>query len=389
MTENRQWHGKHLLLLSGPMGSGHIQAAAALATCARERYPGLTVTTINVQEFMAPWLRNIFTKYYMAILNRVPLVWKFVYSRLDSSKGPTMFSRFLEHLRFTIKQPLMARIAELRPDYIVCTHFLPAEILNMAKSTGEFHTPVSIVGTDFSLHHVYVRKHLDHFFVTCDDVADVLHSHGIPKDKIYVSGCPIMPAFARQYSSDDIARLKAEFGFPEMRRVIMVMMGGESVGRLDDISKTILNSLPDSTVVAMAGRSHRTFQRLRAVRKKFPGRMFAVPFTTRMADYLAVSDFVITKPGGLSISECLALQKPVILLDPIPGHEEKNAEYLMREALVAAKVVGRRNLARKGLLPEGKKLEDLSSRLSQYRRPMAGFDILAVALEGKDNCRYG
>jgi len=385
---NGQWQGKHLLLLSGPMGCGHIQAAAALETCARERYPGLQISVLNVQELMPLWMRNIFTKYYITILNRAPVIWKFVYRRLDSVKGPSWLSRFLEYIRFKIKDDLMARITQIKPDFIVCTHFLPAEILNIAKSAGELSIPVSVVVTDFSLHAVYVRPHLDYFFVSCNEVAMNLCQRGIAKEKIYVSGCPIMPAFSRQYSASDITQLKTEFGFPQMLQMILVMMGGESVGRLDKISRTVLQTMPEAGVIALAGRNHRTFQSLREVRKKFPGRMFPIPFTNRVADYLAVSDFVITKPGGLSISECLAMQKPVVLMDPIPGHEEKNARYLVDKALVAAKIEGCHNLAKRELMPTRQALAALSQRLGQHRRPQAGFDILAVAVEGKDNCRY-
>ncbi len=332
----KTWAGRHLLLLSGPMGTGHTQASLALAKYAAERYPEMKVTHINVVELMTPGLRIFFTDFYHFMLRHLSLIWVYMYrsSNVPPVHKP-LFRKVMAIWRRTFEKRLLQRITEHNPDFIICTHFLPAEVISKAKREGRMNYHTSSVVTDFSLHWVYIQPEIDLFFVANHDMSLIMHLRGIEREKIYITGCPIFPDFSRSYSDEAKKRLRDEFGLPQKANLVMVMMGGENIGRIATISRTLLDHFPGISVLAMTGKDHKLYQRIEKMKAKYPGRVFPVTFTPRVSDYMAISYLVVSKPGGITISECLAMQKPVIIMDPIPGHEEKNAVYLATHGLAA------------------------------------------------------
>ncbi len=200
----KPWAGRHLLLLSGPMGTGHTQASLALAKYAGERYPDLKVTHINVAELMTPGLRFFFTDFYHFLLRHMSLIWLYMYhsSNVPPAHAP-LFRKVMSVWRYTFEKRLMKRIAECDPDYIICTHFLPAEIIGEAKREQKVNCFTSSVITDFSVHWVYIQPKLDLFFVANLDMSLIMHLRGIEREKIYITGCPIFPGFSKSYSDED------------------------------------------------------------------------------------------------------------------------------------------------------------------------------------------
>ena len=332
----KPWAGRHLLLLSGPMGTGHVQASLALEKYAAERYPELKVSHINVADLMTPGLKIFFTDFYHFMLRHLSLIWLYMYHSSNVPPAHTpLFRKIMMKWRRTFEKRLMKRIAEYNPDYIICTHFLPAEIIGRAKSEQKINYFTSSVITDFSVHWVYIQTGLDLFFVANHDMSLIMHLRGIDREKIYITGCPIFPDFSKSYSAEDKKRLRDELGLPQDANLVMVMMGGENIGRVAAITRTLLDNFPAVSVLAMTGKDNKLYQQIEQMKPKYPGRVFPVSFTTRVNDYMAVSYLVVSKPGGITISECLAMKKPVIVMDPIRGHEEKNAAYLATHGLAA------------------------------------------------------
>jgi processive 1,2-diacylglycerol beta-glucosyltransferase len=288
------------------MGSGHIRAAGALEACAHEKYPELKVTTINIEKYMSFLYRKMFRDLYIVFANRYPLFWSIIYHQ--TNKPESFFTRWMAWWRQRIGRRMMKDIYKLDPEWIICTHFLPAEILNKCKQKGKVKADVSVIVTDFSLHNVYINHFLDNIFVNCNEVAFRLKSHGIYSSRIHNTGCPVYPAFARNYSEEDTQKLREE-------------------------SKTILKCYVEFGLIVLAGKNHCSMNALQKVKEEFPDRIFPVPFTQKVAQYMAVSDFIVTKPGGISTSEGIAMQKPLIIIYPIPGQEERNADYLLERSL--------------------------------------------------------
>lgn len=369
---------KHLLILSGPMGTGHIQAANAIADYAAILYPNVKVTHWNTTVFMTPGLKFYFTVYYHFMLRYFPFVWRRMYNRsnVPPSAAP-LFIKILKIWRQTFVRRLLRSVDELMPDYIICTHFQAAEVMAEAKATGRIQCPVGTVITDFSVHWNYIQPQLDLFFVANSDMRLITHLCGIPIEKICVSGCPIRPEFSQIRSPD--SSLYRALGLPPEGRYVMVMMGGESIGRVEAITMALLKNFPAISVLAMSGRDSALFGRLQRLKDREPNRLFPIAYTPEICQYLSISFAVVTKPGGITCSECIALEKPMIIMDPIPGHEEKNALYLSTHGL-AAMPETLCGLSFINLSEEAPWMKLVSENQRRHRAPLAAAVILEKML---------
>ena len=371
---------KHLLILSGPMGNGHIRAAGALEACANEKYPDMKVTNINVKDFMSPLYKKIFHDLYLYFVNKCPFAWSFIYYNTDKPQPGGLLERILAWFRRRLTRRMIHRILKFKPDYIICSHFLPAEILNYYKSKKEFHIPVSVIVTDFSLHWIYVNTFLENYFVNCVEVKNLLITRGIKSESVHITGCPVYPEFGREYTEEELHALRIEHGFPVELPLFMVMMGGNGVGKMQRLCEILLERFPEYGIIAMAGTDPEKIQTLRMVEKEYPGRLLTVAFTDKVAQYLAISDIIITKPGGISTSECIAMKKPMIIINPIPGQEERNVDYLIERGIIT-KAYNVESLNYREILPSSARITHIAEQLESISMPRAGYDILDIALK--------
>jgi len=373
-----KYSGKHLILLSGPMGSGHIRAAEAIRTWAEEEYPDLKVTHINVSDYFSYFVKKIYDNYYIKLINTFPSVWRYVYKKTDTPPSKSKIDIFLKWVRKKTGRKMVKQLKKLEGDFIICTHFLPAEMLDPLKKCGEITIPVSSVITDFDLHWIYVRPHLDHFFVASEEVAFCLSQRGISKEKIHLTGIPIFPAFSKKYDQE---KLREEFWLRHDKLTFLMMTGGAGVGSIDKIASYLLANSNDIQIIGMAGKNKEILSSLQKLAAKYPNRILPVAFTKKMAQYLAACDIVVTKPGGISVSESIAMGKPVIIMNPIAGHEERNSDYLLEES-VALKAYDEASLLHKYkvFLRESKQLEFMREAVSKIRKPKAGLEILKIAI---------
>jgi processive 1,2-diacylglycerol beta-glucosyltransferase len=158
-----------------------------------------------------------------------------------------------------------------------------------------------------------------------------------------------------------------------------MMAGGAGVGSLDMLAERVLQLPHAPQLVALAGRNAELLQRLTALATKHPGKLFPLGFTTTVERVMTTADLVVTKPGGLSVSECLAKQRPMLLVSPIPGQEERNADYLL-ESGAAIKAVDGATLVFKlaSLMAEPARLAAMSAAAARISRPGAAADVVAL-----------
>ena len=371
---------KHMLILSGPMGNGHIRAAGALEACAHELHPDLKVTNINVKDFMPLLHRKFFHDLYLYFVNKCPFLWSYFYYKTDKPYSDTWLGRVIKWFTRKLTWPIMRKILKLAPDYIVCTHFIPAEILNDYKEKKDYNIPVSVIVTDFSLHWVYVNTALEHYFVNCTEVRDLLIARKIKSERIHITGCPVFPEFSKTYSRKEIRNLRKECSFEPEMPIFLVMMGGNGVGKMKHLCEILLKRFPEYAIIAMAGDNQRKIHELKLVEKEYPGRMLTVSFTNEVAKYMAISNIIITKPGGISTSECIAMKKPMIIINPIPGQEERNVDYLIERGIIT-KAYTEDSLEYREIASSLERQNFIISQLEHISMPKAGYDIIDTVLK--------
>jgi processive 1,2-diacylglycerol beta-glucosyltransferase len=363
------------LILSGSTGGGHIRAAEALERCCRERYPDVEIFNMDLMDYVTWPFRRLYAGAYIDIIKNRPRVFDLMYDRTD--KPPE--EQYLRSMRLALQglflNPAKKKLIEFKPDHIICTHFLPAEMLDRARRRGMTGiAPVSVVVTDYDVHWIWVLKTLDEFFVATEEAAQRIRARGIDSERIHITGIPVCPAFSAPYTLHDS---RAALGLDPNRATIMIMSGGFGVGRIDQVADRVLAEMPEVQIVALAGRNKQLFTDLEKLAESHPGRLVPVAFTTEVERYMATADIVISKPGGLTTSECLAMGKPLLTIDPIPGQEELNAVCVIEHGagMFAVDTVGILHKLH-AIFGQPGRLSSMQDAARALGKPRAGFDIL-------------
>jgi len=368
---------RHLLVLSVSAGNGHVRAAQAVQAAASSA--GLAATHLDLLALVPKEFRKLYAEQYIRLVDKLPQLWAYLYSKSDRPSRDTVVGRLKRLVEKVNTRKLDAEIARVAPDAILCTHFLPAELLSRQKAKGRALPPLWVQITDFDVHSLWVHPHVDRYCVASDEVAFRLADRGVPPDRISVTGIPVMPQFSTALERDGCA---AELGLSSSRFTAVLMAGGAGVGSLDELAARLLRRPGDTQLIALSGRNAELLGKLRKLAKTHPGRLFPLGFTTTVERVMTAADLVITKPGGLTVSECLAKGKPMLLVSPIPGQEERNADYLL-ESGAALKAVEAATLEFKfaRLSSEPARLRAMSDAARRIATPRAAAAVVALLLQ--------
>lgn len=318
--------GRKILLLSVPAGAGHTRAAQAIHACIGGAAGAASAIHLDATAFAGAPLRTVYTDLYIWLVRRVPGLWRHVYHFTDQAAPDGWLNRLRRRVERHACAALLERVAALRPDAIVCTHFLPAELLSTRIAAGKLACPVWIQVTDFDLHRMWVHPHIAGYFAANEEVAYRMRALGIPAQRIHVTGIPIMPAFARPFDRGACARA---LGLDPARTTLLLMGGGAGLGDLSGVARRLLDLAGEVQLIALAGRNAAQLHALQTLAAAYPGRLVALGYTEEVERLMACADLAITKPGGATVAECLAMGLPMIIHAAIPGQEERNANFVL------------------------------------------------------------
>jgi processive 1,2-diacylglycerol beta-glucosyltransferase len=369
---------KKILLLSVSAGAGHMRAAEAIRAYANMPGTGVTATHLDVMDYVSKGFRKLYTDFYITLVNKAPTLWGYLYQITNEAQPDSSMQKLRRGVERLNTKELLKEIAAFKPDAIICTHFLPAEILAGMLRTARLTCPVWVQVTDFDLHRMWVHEHMAGYFAANDEVAFRMRAQGIPPQTIHVTGIPIMPAFAQTLDRSACARA---FSLDPQRTTILLMGGGAGLGSLDTIAERLLALEGNFQLIVLAGKNADALAALQVLTARYPGRLLAQGFTDQVERLMACADLVITKPGGLTTSECLAMGLPMIVNAPIPGQEERNADFLLEQG-VALKAFDGVTLEYRVryLLEHPAKLAEMRDKAKALGRPAAARNVLDVVL---------
>ncbi|MBK8126362.1 MAG: UDP-N-acetylglucosamine--LPS N-acetylglucosamine transferase [Elusimicrobia bacterium] len=373
--------GARVLVLYASVGGGHGSAANAVAAALRELAPAVAVETADLLDFTNRAFRHLYGKAYFQVYAKAPHLLGYLYDRLD--KAGEAKGGVAERLRRVVQKANLKKFdAFLRSgrwDVIVNTHFLPADILAGLKKRGEVRVPQITVVTDFEAHRLWVNEPTDFYCVASPEARSTLRHVGVSPARVRVTGIPIAPVFALPFDKRDLRR---NLGFPEGRPLVLQLAGGLGVGPVESVHRALLNIRIPLSVVVVTGTNAYVAERLRSVPNPSRHAVRVLGFTREMERWMGAADLVISKPGGLTSSECLARGVPMAIVHPIPGQESRNSDYLL-EAGAAVKIndlsVLTHKLAR--LLFSPARLANLADNARRAARPWAAFEVAEKALE--------
>ena len=324
---------RKVLLLSASAGAGHVRAAEAIEKAFNQAKDAGSreVRHIDVLNYTNKLFRHLYSKAYIDLVNKMPEVPGWFYDKLDKPWKNERRRLALDKLN---TRPFVKMLREYKPDLIVCTHFLPAEIVSWLKAKERLASRQVIIVTDFDVHAMWLVHHYERYFVALDEARVYLEALGIPPEKITVSGIPIDPVFAVK---KDKQEMRAKHGLAPDRTTILLSAGGFGVGSVDALVNSLLPLQHRAQIVAICGRNEELKKRLTrvAARAKPDATVLLKPFgyTKEMDELMTASDLVLGKPGGLTTSEALAKWLVFVIVNPIPGQEERNSDHLLEGAV--------------------------------------------------------
>jgi processive 1,2-diacylglycerol beta-glucosyltransferase len=370
---------KRVLVLSASVGAGHLRAAQAVELALRQVDPEAVVKNVDVLELTNAAFRRVYAKAYLDLVNKAPHVLGYFYELMDR---PVSSRRTSDRLRLAAEKlnlrPFLRFLKSEPWDVIVNTHFLPAELIASLQKQDRLKTPHLTVTTDFETHRLWVNQPCDHYFSATSEGAAYLRHWGVPAGDITVTGIPIHPVFSQPKDRVECLR---RHGLVGDRPIVVQISGGFGVGPIEEIFRGILAIEVPIEVVVVTGRNETARQQLELIAPPERHRTKILGFTDQIDELMAVADIIVSKPGGLTTSEILARGAAMAVVNPIPGQESRNSDFLLENG-AAVKINNLATLAHKltPLLEDPSRLARLKENSRRIGKPQAAFDIARRAL---------
>jgi processive 1,2-diacylglycerol beta-glucosyltransferase len=363
------------MVLSAAAATGHLRAADALVSAFDAK--GVSARHIEVLRYTNPVFRKIYSDLYVELMTRGPDLLGWLYKTFDR---PWQFQKRRLALDRLNTGPLVKLIRQENPDLALCTHFLPVEILLYLRKKKILDIPIGVVVTDFDAHAMWLLQNVDWYFVACEETRVYLAALGIPPETIFVTGIPIDPIFGVEKPK---AETRIHLGFDPDKTTLLVSPGGFGVGPVESLVRAIHEIQHPIQIVVICGRNKRLENHLKSfLDTRHP--MKVIGFTNEMDSWMAASDLLVGKAGGLTSSEALARGLVLVIVNPIPGQEERNSDHFLEEG-VGIRCNNLPALAYKidTLLSDQERFSRMQQAVKRLARPHAALEVVSTVLRWK------
>jgi processive 1,2-diacylglycerol beta-glucosyltransferase len=320
--------------------------------------------------------RRCYGGMYLDFIDSHPLVLKYFYTCMDEPR-PVGTVNHWDRLRLCLQRvslrPLLRLVRSEPWDLIVSTHFLPGELVASLRRRRKIDTPHVMVTTDFETHRLWITEPSEHYFTATEEGALYIRRMGVDPARTSVTGIPVDPVFSDPKSRGDCL---ARHGLRGDRPVLLVMAGGYGVGRVEQLYESVMEAEVPLEVVVVTGRNAEAKARLEARAPPARHRVTVLGFTRKVDELMRAADLLVSKPGGMTVSEALAVGLPLVIVDPVPGQEERNSDFLLENG-AAVKCNHLLTMGRKvgDLLRDPGRLAQLRAAARRLGRPGAAFDV--------------
>ena len=321
------------LIFYASYGGGHINAAKSINEYLKNNYKNIDVELIDCMKYVNKTIEKMTTKAYNGMAKKVPWAWGRIYS--DSQKGPLAHITSRSNKILAIK--LLKLLREKNPDLIISTHPFGSQMCSYLKRKKKISAKIATIMTDFAPHDQWLvgSDFTDYYFVAHDKMKKYLIKKGISKQKVFATGIPLSSRFLQPHDKEKILK---ELNLKPEKKTILFFGGGEfGLGktRTVEIFESFVSYCTDMQIIAIAGKNEKMKTAFEKIVSKYNRKDSVIVFeyTSQVPEFMSVSDLVVTKPGGLTTTESLASNLPMIVINPIPGQEEENAEFLEKNGI--------------------------------------------------------
>jgi processive 1,2-diacylglycerol beta-glucosyltransferase len=363
---------KRILVLSASVGGGHVRAGEALAAAFRAEEPAALVRHMDVLQLANAAFRRLYGKAYFDLFHFSPHIIGYLYDYLDRPTRQTKFA-VGDRLRVMAERANLRRCSALLKeepwDLLVSTHFLPSGIAAALRRKKESSAPHAVVTTDYETHRLWVTQPCDRYFTATEEGAGYLRHWGVPASDVAVTGIPIDPVFAETKGREACRR---KHGILPDRPAVLQLAGGFGVGPVEAIYRSLLSVERPLSLTVVAGSNAAAGESLKKIPVPSRHAVRLLGYTREIDELMEASDLLVSKPGGLTCSEALAKGLPMAIVNPIPGQESRNSDFLL-EAGAAVKVNNLPTLGLKveALLADAPRLAALREGARRAGRPRA------------------
>ncbi|MGQ9871695.1 MGDG synthase family glycosyltransferase [Leptodesmis sp.] len=317
---------KRILILHASLGAGHLNAAKALAD-AFQQFPDVEVQIADTLAYANSLYRGAITQAYKQLSEKIPLLYKAFYegsdiSDLDKSLDSNLVWAKLERPFF---KELGQLVRAFDPDVIVCVQQIPSRLLQLLEQEDQTSKPQYVVVTDVIAHSTWINYGVAGYFLPNSLSRNLLIQRGLNPDVLHVTGIPVKLEIMQPKTREET---RSHLNLPQDRPVISLFGGGLNPRRVRSMVLDLLESPISMVLVVAAGRNEKLEEALEDLTAGTHVRLWKVGTIDYVDDLVVASDLIITKAGGLITSEILARGTPMIIVDPIPGQEEQNADVI-------------------------------------------------------------
>ena len=374
---------KKILVVYATAGIGHKKASLAVKKALDEVISkdavNVEVTLIDSLDYTSEFFKWSYLQIYLLAVNKFSSLWGFSYYLTDNFYVNLLISRLRRINNWINTKKFREYLINTKPDVIISTHFLGSEVIADMKKKGILTSRLITVVTDYRLHSWWVQKDTDVYIVSNEDAKDDLVRWGIKAEKVRVMGIPIEPVFLKKVDED---KVWAESGLARGIFTVLIIGGGFGVGPIQEIVQAMNEVSKPIQALVICGHNKKLVEDMEALKKNLKIKLKVMGFVDNVYEYMEIADVLISKSGGITVTESLAKELPMIVIAPIPGQETRNSDFLVRHgaALRIEKPEELKSLL-EYLISNPDKMNSLKESINKVKTPNASYNIARLAIE--------
>ena len=321
---------KKILITYATYGGGHLSAAKAIKNYIDENYDDVETKLVDCMMYINKVVNGVSTRIYNKITTNTPWLWKKVY--YNSKKG--ILSKISNGSNKLMAKKLVRLFDDFKPDIVISTHMFSTQMIGYLKRKGKVNCALATVLTDFAPHDQWLEEHEygNLFFVSNEGMKEsIVNEFNVDSNIVHVTGIPISPKFSKGFNKEQIYK---DMDLNPNKKTIL-LFGGREFGsgrkKILEVLTSLTKHLDKYQIVAVCNRNKKTISDFHKIADGLQDSsdLKIFDYITNVPEVMSISSLVVTKSGGLTSSESLASALPVLVINPIPGQEEENAEFLV------------------------------------------------------------
>lgn len=358
--------------------SGHYHAASAIESGIKKVAGNVEVEKINALGYTNPILGTIINKAYMEVIKKKPSIWGHIYDNPDFMKKTKRAREALHRFNMSkIKKLLEAH----SPDIVFCTQAFPCGMVADYKRSSGDKTPLIGILTDHAPHSYWLFNEVDYYVVPSKETAQALERKGVSSSKIREYGIPVDPRFSQTHDKESIMKT---LGLDDENPAILIMGGSQGLGSVEGVVRSLLTDKEHKyQLMVVTGSNKKLRSKLtRLNKRKGAGKIRILSFVDNIDELMEASDIIITKAGGMTTAESMVKALPMLVVNPIPGHERMNTDYLVEKgAAIEIEDFSKIHETVNELFDSKGMLKRMKENAKQLAKPNSALDIAKLVLE--------